>query len=406
VIRVRCPHCATVFRASPDVLKQRAGKVRCGKCNEIFNGLDCLLIEAPTVEVVVPIQGFTLAPPPAGPMVSPSFAVDSLGEAAALAEPKPLAPPDEAPAIAPTADAAQTGEPAPEESAPVASATAEAGQEDTAGDEPVADHSLAGDEATAVGEDALAANMPVATNEDSSCASPENVSVEEVVSSPSATDDALTTDGVDAAAEPADPVVEAQAAGLVAARDLTELPGYSKWAEGALSAPGANFEEPHKTGWMMVLLAAVLSLMLLVQAVHFWRTDIANRWPNLRPWLEEACAAIECQVPYPRDASQIHLEASDLQVDPERNNMLVLNITLKNRAPYPQDYPTVELTLTDARDQVVVRRGLAPAEWLPPKIDGAAPPPAFAAEREIAARQWVDANGTGAVGYRLYVYYP
>lgn len=362
MIRVRCPHCATIFRASPDVLKQRAGKVRCGKCNEVFNGLDCLLTEPPTVEVVVPLTGFALAPSPAAPL-----------DAVVAEPPEPGA--NEIPAEDTPTDAEMSG-------AGVAGAPDENPGDDKADE---------GEGATEATEAAVEFPEPPTAPPDAPKVAIEPAPADEISGPASAA---------------ADPVGEAQEAGLMAARDLTELPGYSKWAEGTLSAPGANFEEPHKAGWMMALLVAVLSLMLLVQALHYWRTEIANRWPQARPWLEEACAAIECQVPYPRDAGQIHLEASDLQVDPERNNMLVLNLTLKNRAPYPQDYPAVELTLTDARDQVVVRRGLAPAEWLPPKLDGAAPPPAFPAEREIAARLWVDANGTGAVGYRLYVYYP
>ena len=43
----RCPHCATTFRVTPEQLKTRRGKVRCGKCRAVFNALESLEEEAP-----------------------------------------------------------------------------------------------------------------------------------------------------------------------------------------------------------------------------------------------------------------------------------------------------------------------------------------------------------------------
>ena len=38
----QCPDCSTAFRVTADVLKQAAGKVRCGGCSNAFNALDYL----------------------------------------------------------------------------------------------------------------------------------------------------------------------------------------------------------------------------------------------------------------------------------------------------------------------------------------------------------------------------
>ena len=40
-----CPSCLTTFRVTPDQLKARAGNVRCGQCDTVFNALDSLLDE-------------------------------------------------------------------------------------------------------------------------------------------------------------------------------------------------------------------------------------------------------------------------------------------------------------------------------------------------------------------------
>ena len=334
MILARCPHCATTFRATPEVLKQRAGKVRCGKCRQVFNALDHLVAEAPTPTPAPTEPPFALTPPPGG------------------ADPEPAPP-----AASPDAEAPEL-------------LAEEAPADDTA-------------------------QIAITPHDETTAPAEANASAE-------------------APAPGADPLLDDLDHGQIAARETREAPGYSKWAEGTLSSPIGSFAEPHHTGWLAVVTAVILALMLLVQSVHYWRMEIAMAWPDARPWLEEACRSANCTVPYPRDASQINLEASELQIDPERGNMLVLNMTLKNRAPFAQEFPAIELTLTDVRDNVVVRRILAPAEWLPDLDRNASKatsstistPPAFPAQKEIAARLWIDAKDTGAVGYRLYVFYP
>jgi predicted Zn finger-like uncharacterized protein len=44
----QCPECATAFRVTAEVLKQAAGKVRCGGCGIAFNALDYLSEQKPT----------------------------------------------------------------------------------------------------------------------------------------------------------------------------------------------------------------------------------------------------------------------------------------------------------------------------------------------------------------------
>ncbi|MDL2356967.1 MAG: zinc-ribbon domain-containing protein, partial [Pseudomonadota bacterium] len=38
-----CPHCRTTFRVASDQLKLRGGIVRCGACNEVFDGNAALI---------------------------------------------------------------------------------------------------------------------------------------------------------------------------------------------------------------------------------------------------------------------------------------------------------------------------------------------------------------------------
>jgi len=108
-------------------------------------------------------------------------------------------------------------------------------------------------------------------------------------------------------------------------------------------------------------------------------------------------------LPLPARIEFVGIETSDLHPDPAKPGHFLLMAGLRNRAPFAQRWPDLELTLTDALDQALVRRVLAPADYLPPELAGG---DGFAARGEQALRLAVDAPGIAAVGYRLYVFYP
>ena len=120
------------------------------------------------------------------------------------------------------------------------------------------------------------------------------------------------------------------------------------------------------------------------------------------PLLNKACAAAGCTVGPPHDIAELSIQASDLQADPAHRGLLVLTATVRNRAARTLAYPYVELSLTDAQDQVVVRRAFAPNEYLGGTADLAAGIPANA---EVSIKLFIDASATTQAGYRLYLFY-
>ena len=97
------------------------------------------------------------------------------------------------------------------------------------------------------------------------------------------------------------------------------------------------------------------------------------------------------------------IEASDLQADTTNPNVMVLSATLKNRAIFNQQHPLLELTLTDAQDQPVVRRVLAPQDYLGKAVNTQT---GFAANTETAIKVFIEGSQVKATGYRLYLFYP
>ena len=148
--------------------------------------------------------------------------------------------------------------------------------------------------------------------------------------------------------------------------------------------------------------ATLLTLAVLAQGVLVFRNEIALSSPEMRPALESLCAGLGCELPLPRHAADIAIESSDIQPDASREAYFTLHATLRNRAAFQQAWPHVEITLTDARDKALVRRVLAPAQWLPAD----APKEAFPTKGEVAIRVAFEAPGVAAAGYRVYAFYP
>jgi predicted Zn finger-like uncharacterized protein len=153
------------------------------------------------------------------------------------------------------------------------------------------------------------------------------------------------------------------------------------------------------------LLALLAAVALAAQATYRYRTEIAVLAPAARPALAWACQFLRCEIPLPRRPELMSIESSDLQADNRSESVIVLNAVLHNRAPFPQEYPFLELTLTDDADRPVLRRVLAPADYLEPGR-AALIAQGLAAGADIALRVSLEASRSRATGYRLYLFFP
>lgn len=216
---------------------------------------------------------------------------------------------------------------------------------------------------------------------------------------------ALVAEGAAPEETPADNEPSPQLALFEAARKLPALPGAGDAANEDAAAPQflEDAPPPRRLGWGLLALVALLAL--IAQAVYQFRTEIAVLLPELRPQLEAACAALRCELRLPRRPKLMAIESSDLQADGRRDNVIVLNAVLRNQAPFPQEYPSLELTLTDERDEPVARRILAPADYL-----GASEAQAIGRGigpgADSVLRVYIDTSGLHAVGYRMYLFFP
>ena len=160
---------------------------------------------------------------------------------------------------------------------------------------------------------------------------------------------------------------------------------------------------PERRTWPWAIAAFLLLLALLAQAAYFFRVDLAAHLPALKPALASYCRLLKCTVPLPQNANLMSIESSDLEAVAAHENQIVLNVVLRNRAPYSQTFPNLELTLNDTRDAALARRIFRPVDYLPPIESeelGLLP------HHEINIKLHLDTTDLRPTGYRLALLYP
>ena len=158
-----------------------------------------------------------------------------------------------------------------------------------------------------------------------------------------------------------------------------------------------------KLRWPWVTGAVLLLILLLAQAGYFFRDELAARLPGLKPVLTSYCKLLKCSILLPQKADLLSIESSDLEADPAHASVIDLNANLRNRAPYTQAYPHIELTLTDLADAALARRIFLPSQYLKP---GEEEKQGLAASREISIKLHLDTTDLKPTGYRLFLFYP
>jgi hypothetical protein len=111
--------------------------------------------------------------------------------------------------------------------------------------------------------------------------------------------------------------------------------------------------------------AAVVLLLLVAQAVFFYRGEISAHYPVMRPQLTRLCETMGCVIDLPQRPQLIAIEASDLQAtDPTRPGVIQLTATVRNHASHDVGFPALDLVLTNSRDHTLARRIFQPPEYL------------------------------------------
>lgn len=343
-LATRCPACGTAFRVVQDQLRVSGGWVRCGMCQQVFNGLEALIAE---------------------PQVSHS-SDEAAPEAASSPPPSSAASPAE-----PSRSVIPTGE----------AWEAEAGW------------SLFGHGpgvAETQGTDSLPAPSLPPSDFDP---------VLRGVTLPPGRSGAVSTFGeVTAAtsrrrATPKPPHdqdlrVDPPPSG----RRRRRKPRFMRQAE---------LEAQWRTPAMRAVLGATATLLaavLLLQVAHHERDRLAAHWPASAPLLQAWCELARCRIEPVRAIEQLAIDSSTLQRT-AAPDVLRFEAELRNQATHAVRAPDFELSFTDNQGRLLARRVL-PAQAL------SAPPGGIPAETHWAVRAELRVRDLPVTGFSAELFYP
>lgn len=456
-LATQCPHCHTAFRVANDQLKLHAGLVRCGACQQTFNGIEYLLAPGHSPSTVAtPVVQAPLAPQPsapaieepsaAAPLAAPEAAQESISSApsgssdssdsATLPEPTDSTNfldfdlGDELPAQASAKDQAQDQDQAATLTTSITTALA-ATQDSSqnSGQEFAQKFDQEPGLEQEIGQFELETRSTLMNQSDSdwSVSEPQDDQPQDSVVATIPAAEHLTPAGH------ADQQAYQRKEPVYSGLDLDAMNAASinDNLSDNLSAPGSDAgaadrdddkdseqhpekpdfvvkaEKKQKRSKVMRALQAVLSLLLLLsllaQATYTLRDTIAAWLPQTKPALQDICRRLHCQIALPSQIEMISIESNELEAIDAGRKIFSLALQLQNKSGTLQNWPMLELILNDGKGKTLLQKVFTPDEYLSNKGDAAK---GFTAGSEQSIKLFFELSGIKASGYHVGVFYP
>lgn len=128
-----------------------------------------------------------------------------------------------------------------------------------------------------------------------------------------------------------------------------------------------------KPNWAKRLLWSVLTLLaagLLAFQYISYHFDEMARQDQYRPWFQQLCPMLGCQVPTRVDVSRIKSSNLVVRSHPDFKGALIVDAIIYNRAPFSQPFPLLELRFADLNGQLIASRRFKPSEYLSGELAG------------------------------------
>lgn len=345
----RCPNCLTTFRVVPDQLRISEGWVRCGQCQHVFDA-NAALVASEAAAHPIPAPATALIPTPTlipedvpvprepvQPAKAAGQPVGEFGAAASVDLAAIDAQANESPASSGIAECPAGG------ASPIAESSLEVDLD--LGLEGEIDGESGGDKDSDINGDLRPTPVPTeSAHQLPSAAVGENVSF------------------------------------------MRRMPQKSSWQRSSFRAA-------------LALLALVLLAALGIQVAVQERDRMAALLPQAKPALQWVCQRLNCTVSNLRQIESVVIDSSSF--NKIRPDAYRLGIVLRNTSTVDIAMPALELTLTDSRDQPVMRRVLQASEFSPVEALGAA------SDWTGSVAITVRGNGSDRFsGYKVLAFYP
>ena len=121
---------------------------------------------------------------------------------------------------------------------------------------------------------------------------------------------------------------------------------------------------------LWTLLVWLLAGLMVLQLLYVYRAQIANTVSFTRPVLQLLCDGFGCTIPYMRAVDAIEIRQSSLQQQPNFEQKgqyaYLLQLQLKNTLAWPQEWPTLVVSFTDAAAATLATLPIEPHQYLAP----------------------------------------
>jgi len=166
-----------------------------------------------------------------------------------------------------------------------------------------------------------------------------------------------------------------------------------------------DWRQPQKPWgrWLVWGLLNLLGAAALGGQYGLYHFDELARQDQYRPWFEQLCPTLGCNLPSKVDITQIKSSNLVVRSHPEFSGALVVDAILYNRAPFSQPFPLLEMRFADITGQLLASRRFKPSEYLAGELAGNAEMPP---QTPIHISLDILDPGTQAVNYSLSFHSP
>lgn len=113
----------------------------------------------------------------------------------------------------------------------------------------------------------------------------------------------------------------------------------------------------------------LLVLVIAIQVAWFNRDFLLEKYPEIKPWAQQICDRLQCELIRHYSTSNIKLLNRDVRLHPHYSDTLLVNASMANRATKVQPYPKIQFSLFDTNGKMIASRIFKPAEYLDNSID-------------------------------------
>jgi hypothetical protein len=149
-------------------------------------------------------------------------------------------------------------------------------------------------------------------------------------------------------------------------------------------------------GWLWAIGILLLLTASLAQLGWFERERLI-KYPEGRMLLETACKYAGCELPILRAPEKIQVVNRSITVHPRIENALLIQLTIANKANFPQPHPQLQIGLFSSDERLVMQRRFQPSEYLAEGTEPGMLTPGKAMYVELA----IEDPGDDVTGFKL-----